>query len=223
MIDSTTILKRHDVIVSSQAVAGSVLRDADALARIGLDAIAGGANALRLAGSDTVRLTRSKTDLPIVGLIKTERKDFEPRITAVSQEISDLKSAGANIVAIDSTDRPRPESLESLYRTAYQLELEIFADIATLHEAKFAMDLGATYIATTMAGYTTNRQITSGPDFDLLEEIASCGAKVILEGRVSSAEHMNKAFDYGAFAVVIGRAVTSPQMILREMLKGLHS
>jgi len=105
MINSTTILKHHNVIVSSQAVVGSVLRDADALARIGLDAIAGGANALRLEGSDTVRLARSKTDLPIVGLIKTERKDFASRITLVSQEISDLKSAGANIVAIDSTDR----------------------------------------------------------------------------------------------------------------------
>lgn len=223
MIDSTTILKHHNVIVSSQAVAGSVLRDVDTLARIGLDAIAGGANALRLEGSDTVRLTRSKTDLPIVGLIKTERKDFAPRITLVSQEISDLKSAGANIVAIDSTDRPRPESLESLYRTAQQLELEVFADIATLGEAKFAMDLGATYIATTMAGYTSNRQMTTGPDFELLEEIASCDARVILEGRISSAEHLNKAFDYGAFAVVIGRAVTSPQTILRDLLKGLHS
>jgi len=219
MSKSSTILKRNDVIVSAQAVAGSVLQDSDALVRIGMDAIAGGASALRLAGANTVELARSKTKLPIIGLIKTQRDEFHPRITVISKEIEKLKSAGADIVAIDSTNRDRPEPIEKLYKTAKDLHLEIFADIATLEEGKKAMDLGATYIATTMAGYTADREITEGPDFELLEEIVALGSKAVIEGRVSTSDHLKKAMNLGAYAIVIGRAVTSPQIILKSLLQ----
>jgi len=221
MSNCSSILKCNDVIVSSQAVAGSILQDSDALMRIGLDAIAGGANALRLAGERTVELARSRTSLPIIGLIKTQRAEFQPRITVISQEIEKLKGAGADIVAIDSTNRDRPEPIKKLYETAKDLELEIFADIATIEEAKKAMDLGATYIATTMAGYTLDRKITKGPDFELLEDIVAIGGKAVMEGRVSTADQVKKAINLGAYAIVIGRAVTSPQIILRSLLQEL--
>ncbi len=222
MSNGSSFLKRHDVIVSSQAVTGSILQDPDALVRIGLDAIAGGANALRLAGAKTVELARPKTRLPIIGLIKTQRDEFEPRITVISQEIENLKSAGADIVAIDSTNRYRPEPIEKLYKTATNLKLEIFADIATVEEGKQAIDLGATYVATTLAGYTADRQITEGPDFELLENIVGIGAKAVIEGRVSTSDHLKKAINLGAYAIVIGRAVTSPQIILKSLLKELN-
>jgi putative N-acetylmannosamine-6-phosphate epimerase len=96
--------------------------------------------------------------------------------------------------------------------------LEIFADIATLDEAKKAIDLGATYVATTMSGYTKDRAMTIGPDFELLEKVIALGGKTVLEGRVSTSFHIRNAFVLGAYAVVIGRAVTSPQTILREIL-----
>jgi N-acylglucosamine-6-phosphate 2-epimerase len=82
MMSTPSILKLHEIIVSSQAVAGSALQDPEALSRIGVDAVAGGAGALRIAGVDTLKLSKSRVNVPIVGLIKTERDNFEPRITA---------------------------------------------------------------------------------------------------------------------------------------------
>ena len=222
MISTPSLLSSQEIIVSSQAVAGSVLHDPEALTRIAIDAIAGGATALRLASADTVRLASSRVSVPIIGLIKTERANFDPRITAISQEIHQLKEAGAGIVAIDATHRNRPEPLEDLFNTALSNELEIFADIATLDEAKASLDRGATYVATTMAGYTKDREATAGPDFELLEKVIALGGKTVLEGRVSNAQHIRQAFDLGAYAVVIGRAVTSPQTILKDILKSVE-
>ena len=73
-----------------------------------------------------------------------------------------------------------------------------------------------------MAGYTKDREATAGPDFELLEKVIGLGGKTVLEGRVSSAQHIRQAFDLGAYAVVIGRAVTSPQTILRDILKSVE-
>ena len=214
-------IKYRDIVVSSQAIAGSPLMDAEALTRIALDAIVGGAGALRLAGSDTVALASAQVNVPIIGLIKTNRDGYEPRITTTCDEIQQLKKAGADIVAIDATNRKRPEALETLFKTAADNDLEIFADIATLEEAKQSLSLGATYIATTMSGYTAARMPTEGPDFQLLESVIALGAKAVLEGRVSTAAHIQKALDLGAHSVVIGRAITSPQTILRGILEGV--
>ena len=73
-----------------------------------------------------------------------------------------------------------------------------------------------------MAGYTKDREATAGPDFELLEKVISLGGKTVLEGRVSNAQHIRQAFDLGAYAVVIGRAVTSPQTILKDILKSVE-
>ena len=214
-------IKYHDIVVSSQAIVGSPLMDPEALTRIGLDAIVGGARALRLAGAETIAFASTRVSVPIIGLIKTNRVGYEPRITTTSQEIQQLKEAGAHIVAIDATNRKRPEALETLFKTAADNELEIFADIATLEEAKQSLDLGATYIATTMSGYTDARRLTEGPDFELLEGVIALGAKAVLEGRVSTSAHIQQALDLGAHSVVIGRAITSPQTILRSILEGV--
>lgn len=214
-------IKFHDIVVSSQAIAGSPLMDPEVLTRIALDAIIGGAGVLRLAGADTVAFASTRVDIPIIGLIKTNRDGYAPRITTTSEEIHQLKEAGAKIVAIDATNRQRPEALESLFRTAVNDDLEIFADIASLEEAKKSLDLGATYIATTMSGYTDVRTPIEGPDFQLLEGIIALGVKAVLEGRVSTSAHIQQALDLGAYSVVIGRAITSPQTILRGILEGV--
>lgn len=214
-------IKFRDIVVSSQAIAGSPLMDPEALTRIALDAIVGGAGAIRLAGADTVAFASKRVGVPIIGLIKTNRIGYEPRITATSEEIHQLKEAGAQIVAIDATHRKRPEALESLFQTAVSNKLEIFADISNLEEAKQSMDLGATYVATTMSGYTDARIPTEGPDFELLKGVIALGAKAVLEGRVSTSAHIQHALDLGAYSVVIGRAVTSPQTILRGILEGV--
>ena len=217
-MSQTLRLRQRGLIVSSQAIAGSPLRDSNALVRIGIDALMGGASALRLAGAEVVKLAKTFTDAPIIGIIKTEREGFEPRITAIVNEIEVLKDAGADIVGIDSTNRRRPEPIEHLYKRARDLQIEIFADIATLEEAKRARDLGADYVATTLAGYTRDRASTVGPDFDLLESMTSLGMLVVAEGRFTTSKQIQDAFEIGVHSVVIGRAITSPQTIVRQLL-----
>jgi putative N-acetylmannosamine-6-phosphate epimerase len=217
-MSQTLRLRQRGLIVSSQAIAGSPLRDSNALVRIGIDALIGGASALRLAGAEVVKLAKTFTDAPIIGIIKTEREGFEPRITAIVNEIEVLKDAGADIVGIDSTNRRRPEPIEHLYKRARDLQIEIFADIATLEEAKRARDLGADYVATTLAGYTRDRASTVGPDLDLLESMTSLGMLVVAEGRFTTSKQIQDAFEIGVHSVVIGRAITSPQTIVRQLL-----
>jgi N-acylglucosamine-6-phosphate 2-epimerase len=216
------LLQRLSIIISSQAVAGSVLREPEILAKLAQEAISGGADGIRAAGSETISAIRKITDLPVIGLIKTERQGFKPRISCTSVEIATIAEAGADVVAIDATNRTRPEPLSSLFKEAKSRGLEIFADIATFDEAVVASDLGADYVATTMAGYTNDRNSTEGPDFLLLREIIrELQIPVFLEGRVRSADHINLAFSMGAYGVVVGRSVTSPRDITSALVKAV--
>lgn len=214
------MLIANGLIVSCQAISGSPLRDAKILAAIASEVIAGGASALRLAGSDCVAQVRPQNKRPIIGLIKTEREGFAPRITCTTSEIVELAKSGADLVAIDATDRKRPEPLKELFAAAKAHGLLIFADIATLNEGINAAELGADYVATTMAGYTEGRYLTVGPDFELLSSLVkNLTVPTILEGRVNHPGHVKKALDCGAYAVVVGRAITSPRFITEFFVK----
>ncbi|MBP0652193.1 N-acetylmannosamine-6-phosphate 2-epimerase, partial [Mycobacterium tuberculosis] len=77
----------------------------------------------------------------------------------------------ADIVALDCTPRPRlgepPEVL--VRRIRDELGAEVFADIATLEEGLAAADMGATYVSTTLSGYTAATQPKpKGPDLKLV-------------------------------------------------------
>jgi N-acylglucosamine-6-phosphate 2-epimerase len=218
------MLNAHGLIVSCQAVSGSPLKDAKILAAIASEVIAGGASALRLAGSDSVAQVRQQNKIPIIGLIKTERPGFGPRITCTTSEIVELAKSGADLVAIDATDRKRLEPLKELFAVAKTHGLLIFADIATLSEGEKAAELGADYVATTMAGYTEDRHLTVGPDFELLSSLVkNLTVPIVLEGRVNHPSHVKQALDSGAYAVVVGRAITSPRDITKFFVKGNSS
>lgn len=206
------------LIVSVQARPDSALRRPDILAAIAEEVVKGGASALRIQGIEAIAMVRKVVDVPIIGLIKTERYGFDAYITAASDEVEAVKYAGADCVAIDATDRNRPEPIADLFARAKEVGLEIFADLATVAEGINAQVLGADYVATTMAGYTQDRAATVGPDFELLEQlIAQLTIPVILEGRVSTAEQVRLALDMGAHAVVVGRAVTAPRTITEAL------
>lgn len=213
-------LPEGELIFSVQAVKGSFLEDSTSLVNIAKEVLKGGAKALRLARGEIIGQVSKLTSLPIVGLIKTERLNYGPRITQSVDEIEEIANSGAKVVAIDSTLRARPVPLSVLYSKASDLGLEIFADIDTIESAMSAIDLGATYLATTMAGYTEERAITIGPDFSLLSEMIALGPPVILEGRVRNTEDAKRALALGAYAVVVGRSATSPKDIVEQYLQG---
>jgi N-acylglucosamine-6-phosphate 2-epimerase len=213
------MIERNSLVVSVQARPDSALRKPEILAAIAEEVVKGGAQALRVQGVETIKAVSKVVNVPIIGLIKTERYGFETYITATADEVEAIKHAGAQFVAIDATNRKRPEPLADLFQRAAEVGLEVFADIATLAEAKAAVELGAHCVATTMAGYTQDREKTEGPDFELLEQlVANLDLPVILEGRVSTREQIVRGFELGAYAVVVGRAVTAPRTVTEALL-----
>ena len=95
------------------------------------------------------------------------------------------------------------------------------ADSATVEEGIEAAKLGADILSTTLAGYTLeSKDSPQGPDFPLLEKLVkSVDVPVFLEGRIWEPEEVDRAFSLGAHAVVIGSAITRPQLITKRFVQ----
>ena len=95
------------------------------------------------------------------------------------------------------------------------------ADISTVEEGINAAKLGANMLSTTLSGYTQFSQNKgSKPDFELLEQLVTeTNLPVVLEGRIWEPEEVDKAFELGAHCVVIGSAITRPQLITKRFVQ----
>ena len=88
--------------------------------------------------------------------------------------------------------------------------------IHSLDGAMAAAELGIEIIGTTLAGYTAARPRTDGPDLELLRELARQlppTSVLVAEGRVHTPLQAADARAAGAFAVVVGTAITHPTSI----------
>ena len=94
------------------------------------------------------------------------------------------------------------------------------ADISTLDEGINCSELGADIVSTTLSGYTKESESDSDrPDFELLRNLVkTVNIPVILEGRVWEPDEVAKAFELGAHSVVIGSAITRPQLITKRFI-----
>ena len=132
--------------------------------------------------------------------------------------------AGADIVAFDGTSRPHDNcTLEEIISTIHKSKKLAMADISTLEEGINCAKLGADIISTTLAGYTMESgEPTVGPDYELFKKLVKTVDKpVILEGRIWTPEEVKKAFELGAHCVVIGSAITRPQLITKRFIEGI--
>jgi putative N-acetylmannosamine-6-phosphate epimerase len=70
-----------------------------------------------------------------------------------------------------------------------------------------------------MSGYTPYSPNLKGPDFKMLQALAnSLKVPVIGEGRYASTSHIAKGFALGAWAIVVGSAITNPREITRQLV-----
>ncbi|NOY06578.1 MAG: N-acetylmannosamine-6-phosphate 2-epimerase, partial [Chlorobi bacterium] len=72
----------------------------------------GGAVALRVEGKENLRAIRHETKLPIIAFVMGDYDDGAQLITPTLDDIEDLFSAGADIVACDVTSRKRPNGMD---------------------------------------------------------------------------------------------------------------
>lgn len=221
-----------ELIVSCQASTGEPLCSPEHILALALSAINGGAGALRLEGVENIRLVRANTKLPIIGLTKDDTILPSERlkkvyITGTFAEAQSLAEAGADIIALDATGRPRPDGLtlkEQIKKIHDQLNLPVWADVATFSEGVAAREAGADVISSTMYGYTEETVLPpeDGPSFELLKDLCQhMDCPVILEGRVWYPEDVTRAFELGVHAVVVGSAITRPQLITQRFVKAI--
>lgn len=208
-------LLRGGLVVSCQADAGSPLRDPFIISRMALAAQLGGAAGLRVQGLDDVRAVRAVTALPLIGLTKTLREDTEVYITPTAAEAVELATLGADIVAMDATRRPRPEPLAQMVKAVHDAGALVMADISTPDEAMSALHLGADIVSTTLSGYTPYSPASSAPDWALMQALWAAGLPFVAEGRLNTPADAAQALRYGAAFVVVGSAITRPDVVTR--------
>jgi N-acylglucosamine-6-phosphate 2-epimerase len=209
---------RGGLIVSVQAWEGSALDDPRVIAAMARAAQDGGAVGVRVQGVADLRAVRECIALPIVGLIKRTYPGFEPYITPTLAEVQSVIAAGAEIVALDATQRPRPdgfafaEAVKAIH-TAGRL---VMADCSSLADATAAQAAGADILATTLCGYTAETKEERLPALDLVAQIAGLRSFAVCEGGVRSPTQVRAALDAGADAVVVGSAITNVDWLVRE-------
>ena len=141
------------------------MRDTTIIAAMAQAAAIGGAAGLRIEGLGDVAAVRTLTDLPLIGLVKEQREDYEIYITPTVASVKSLCRLGADIIALDATDRPRPAAVGVLIEAAHSAGRLAMADISNVSEARQAMARGADIVATTLSGYTNYTPRHDGPDF----------------------------------------------------------
>lgn len=213
---------RGGLIVSCQAPDDSPVHGPRFMAGFARAAEVSGAIGLRVNGGPDVRACHRATSLPIIGINKVYSEGWPVYITPSLTSAGQVVRAGAQIVAIDATHRPRKSGIspEDLIRKIQQsLGCPVMADVDSLDEGLAAAAAGADIVATTMAGYTDARPMTDGPDLALVRELASrISTPIVCEGRIRAPADVAAAFDAGAHAVVVGTAITNPVVLTRQFV-----
>ena len=220
MIEKVSLFSRIEggLVVSCQALEDEPLHSAEIMARMAEAAMIGGAVGIRCNGVEDTKAIRAKVDLPVIGLWKVGREGVY--ITPTADHALSIIDAGADMVALDATKMRA--NLESDILAIHKVGGLVMADISTYEEALMAADVGVDCISTTLSGYTEWSPQQEAPDFDLINRLSNrLSIPVIAEGRINTPELLEEAFAVGAFAVVVGSAITRPQWITSNFIRKL--
>lgn len=214
---------RNGLVVSCQAYGDEAMNDAATMAKVAQAAVAGGAAGVRMQGPAHVAAAREVVQVPVIGLWKDGTDGVF--ITPTLEHALAVADAGAQVVALDGTRRPRPDG-RTLAETVAALKdahpVAVMADCGSLADAVAAEAAGVDILGTTLAGYTGDRPATQGPDLDLVRDIAgACTTPVLAEGRIHLPQQAAAALAAGAFAVCAGTAITHPTSITGWFVRAL--
>lgn len=215
------MLPEGSLIVSCQADAESPFHAPHFIRAFAQAAVRGGAAGLRLEGVANLAAVREDTALPIIGLIKRPVAGSEIYITPELSDVAALAAAGADLIAFDATLRDRPVSVERLVQEIHAHSRLALADISTIAEAEAALEAGADFVSTTLSGYTSYSPQQDGPDLKLIADLAARGVRPLAEGRIRNPAEAQEALRLGAYAVVVGSAITRPEVIAAEFVAAL--
>ncbi|WP_028783922.1 N-acetylmannosamine-6-phosphate 2-epimerase [Thalassobacillus devorans] len=210
---------KSKLIVSCQALEGEPLHDSYIMSKMALAASQGGAAGIRANTVKDIRAIKREIKLPIIGIIKKDYPDNDVRITPTTKEVRELYQEGCDIIAFDATCRKRPDGkgfTEFFHKVKKEFPQQLFmADVSTTEEAIEAERAGVDIVATTLAGYTAYTEDVV--PLQVLEKVLEVvSIPVIAEGNYDTPEKVKEALELGAHAVVVGSAITRPQLITKK-------
>jgi N-acylglucosamine-6-phosphate 2-epimerase len=213
------------LIVSCQALPDEPLHSSFIMGRMALAAKEGGAIGIRAQSREDILEIEKNVTLPIIGIVKRNYPDSEIYITPTIREIKELLDTRCEIIALDATNRKRPhgEQMEDLVKMIHQNHRLAMADCSTFEECLDAEKMGFDLVSTTLAGYTPYSKRLDGPDFALIKKCTSqLYVPVIAEGRIHTPTELHKVLsECGAYAAVIGGAITRPKEITERFIKAI--
>jgi N-acylglucosamine-6-phosphate 2-epimerase len=218
---------RNGLIVSCQALEDEPLHSSFIMMRMAKAAQLGEAAGIRANTPRDCKKIMRNVDLPMIAIYKKVYQGSQVFITPTMKEFKALAATGAEIIAFDATKRARPggKELKDYIKEAKRLyQGLLMADISTYEEGIEAANLGVDLISTTLSGYTEYTINRPKPDFELLEKLCkTLGIPVIAEGNVETPSEAAECFKRGAFAVVVGGAITRPQLITQKFVNAIKS
>ncbi|MFI3226129.1 MAG: N-acetylmannosamine-6-phosphate 2-epimerase [Clostridia bacterium] len=207
------------LVVSCQALPHEPLHSSYIMGRMAIAAKEGGASGIRAQSVDDINEIARVCDLPIIGIIKRVYEDSDVFITPTLKEVEELLTTKCEIIAIDATDRVRPngEKLEDLVKKIKEKGRYAMADCSTFEECKKAAEIGFDIVSTTLCGYTGYGEKLDGPNFELLSKcVRELNVPIIAEGKINTPEDLKRVYEEcGVYSAVVGSAITRPQLITK--------
>ena len=211
------------LIVSCQVQHDDPIYTEDMAVKMAQAAAWGGAVGIRANSPAQIAAIKKAVELPVIGLYKIWTVGTDVFITPTLEAARQVWDAGAEIIALDCTNQLNHEG-----RPAWELlpviqkeipDAVLFADVATLEEAERAAELGADIVGPTLYGYTEETKHIEEPDWRSFAEMCrrlDGKAHVIMEGHIYNPEDAMKCLYLGAYAVVVGSAITRPHLTTKR-------
>ena len=218
---------KHGLIVSCQAEGESPFNSPEGVTMFAKAALIGGAVGVRSEGIAKTEMILKSVKVPVIGLLKSKFEDGSTMITGSFHEVEQLSRIDCPIIAIDGTFRKREglTGAEFIHKIKTEFSALIMADIANEDEAFECEQAGADLISTTLNGYTpeTLNDIRHSPNFELVKLLSpKIKIPLIAEGRINSPKAASEMIRLGAFAVVVGTAISRPQIITRWFVEAIN-
>ncbi|SDS87906.1 N-acetylmannosamine-6-phosphate 2-epimerase [Jiangella sp. DSM 45060] len=208
------------LIVSCQAPVGSPLRQPAVMAAMASAAELAGAVGIRAEGAADIAAIKNACTLPVIGIRKRQVPGSDVRITPTLADALPLLDAGADLIALDASDRPRPggERVSELIAALDARGVPVMADVGDFRRGVAAAGAGAALVATTLAP-SPDPSDPDAPDVGLVRRLAESGidAPIVAEGRYATPEAVAVAFAAGAHAIVVGTAITDTLALARRL------
>lgn len=214
------------LVVSCQALPDEPLYSSFIMGRMALAAKQAGAVGIRAQSKADILEIKQVVDLPVIGIIKRNYPNSDVYITATKKELDELFETKCEMVAMDATQRVRPnhEQLADLVTYAHAHGVLTMADCSTFEECVDAQRIGFDCVSTTLCGYTPYSLKLEGPDINLIKQLSeTIHIPILAEGKINTPQDLIDVYQAGAYSAVVGGAITRPQQIAERFINVLNS